>query len=61
MEHSAAMVSVSSGPSVFDTTNCAAAKLTPATSTAGNTPSIARHPASSTTRYAGMMIEKNGN
>ena len=61
IEQSAAIVSVSSGPIRFETTNCAAAKLTPATSTAGNTPSIPRQPDRSTTRYAGMMTEKNGN
>ena len=31
-----------------------------ATSTAGHTPSMPRQPARSTTRYAGMMSEKNG-
>ena len=53
-------MSVSSGPTRLDTANCTSAKLTPAVSTAGSTPSIRRHPASSTTRYAGISTEKNG-
>ena len=53
-------MSVSSGPTRFDTASCTSAKLTPATSTAGSTSSIRRQPASRTTRYAGISTEKNG-
>ena len=51
-------MSVSSGPTRFDTDELHRAKLTPAARTAGSTSSMRRQPASRTTRYAGMRSEK---
>ena len=53
-------MSVSSGPTKFETANCTRAKLAPAVTTAGSTSTIRRQPASSTTRYAGTSSEKSG-
>src|SRR5256886_14998762 len=60
IETSAAMMSVSSGPTRFETRNCTTANDTPVTSTAGRISRIRRHPARTTMRYAGMMIENSG-
>src|SRR5437660_435281 len=54
------MMSVSSGPTRLETIAWTTANDTPVTSTAGRTSRIRRHPARTTMRYAGMMIENRG-
>src|SRR6476659_10222384 len=60
MEKIDAMISVTNGPQVFETTNCAVAKLPPATSATGQERRKPAHPATSTARYAGKRKDKNG-
>ena len=53
--------STSIGPKSCETANCTAAKLPPATSTAGHTSRSPRQPDIATTIQAGIKSEKNGN
>ncbi len=60
IETRAASTSVSSGPMKFDTRNWTTAKTMPAVRTAGRTSTIRFHPARTTIKKPGMMIEKIG-
>src|SRR5215218_6782657 len=60
IDASALSTSAAYGPHVFDTTNCATAKLTPATTAAGQVRRRPSHPATTSDRYAGSTTERSG-
>ena len=60
IETMAATTSTSHGPWKFDTRYCGMAKLTPQTSSAGQTCHMPRRPAKAATTQKGTISEKNG-